>query len=66
MNERDRYAGCEPSGPPRLRPERELEAAKTVTEVLMIAQRIEQFINDNGWSWCTMDQVYRVLKAAHQ
>jgi hypothetical protein len=37
-----------------------------VPEALRIAQRVEQFINDNGWSWCLMDRVYRILKAAHQ
>ncbi len=37
-----------------------------VPDTLRIAQRLEQFVNDNGWSWCQMDRVYRVLKAAHQ
>ncbi len=37
-----------------------------VSEILRISQRIEQFINDNGWSWCVMDRVCRVLKSAHQ
>jgi len=37
-----------------------------VSEILRVSQRVEQFVNDNGWSWCMMDRVYRVLKSAHQ
>ena len=46
--------------------ERQPISAIDVSELLRISQRMEQFINDNGWSWCTMDKVYRVLKSAHQ
>ena len=35
-------------------------------ELLSIAKRIDQFISDNGWSWCTMDYVYKILKVCHQ
>ncbi len=38
---------------------------KMAQDLLAIAQRIETFVNDNGWSWCVMDRVYRILKAVH-
>lgn len=43
-----------------------IEKGPNVSQLLSIAQRVEQFVNDNGWSWCTMDQVYKILKSAHQ
>jgi hypothetical protein len=43
-----------------------IQPLKEVSETLRIAQKVEQFVNDNGWSWCQMDQVYRILKVAHQ
>ena len=34
-------------------------------ELLNIAKRTDQFITDNGWSWCDMRQVYRILETIH-
>ena len=34
-------------------------------ELLNIAKRIDQFITDNGWPWCDMRQVYRILETIH-
>lgn len=33
--------------------------------ILDVAKRINQFITDNGWNWCMMDRVYRILKIIH-
>ena len=33
--------------------------------ILRIATQIEDFVSANGWSWCDMDRVYRVLKGIH-
>jgi hypothetical protein len=30
--------------------------------ILDIAKSIQGFIDSNGWSWCDMDRVYRILK----
>jgi len=39
---------------------------KTVPEILEISLRMEQFISDNRWNWCDMNQVYLILKVLHE
>jgi hypothetical protein len=34
-------------------------------ELLDISKKIDQFVTDNGWSWCDMRQVYRILEVIH-
>jgi len=46
---------------PAPRPHRE-----DVCKLLHIARKVEEFVNRGGWSWCTMDKVYWILKAAHR
>ena len=42
-------------------PERPIDSQ----ELLLITKRIDQFVTDNGWSWCTMRKVYEILVACH-
>lgn len=43
-----------------------IERRPSTQNLLDIAKRIEQFITDNGWNWCDMNQVYKILKACNE
>lgn len=34
-------------------------------KLLDIAKSIQAFIDTNGWSWCDMDRVYKILKTVN-
>lgn len=34
--------------------------------LLDISKRIQQFVDDNGWSWCDLEQVYHILRACNK
>jgi hypothetical protein len=51
---------------PNPMPDVRIGIKESIPELLRVAQRIEQFVNDNGWSWCMMDRVYKILNAAHR
>jgi len=33
--------------------------------ILSIASKVDDLVSANGWSWCDMDRVYKVLKVIH-
>ena len=33
--------------------------------LLDISKSIQTFIDSNGWSWCDMDRVYKILKTVN-
>lgn len=42
-----------------------LSGRANADKLLDIAKCTDQFIASNGWSWCDMEQVYRILKVIH-